>query len=68
MLCGSCQMCERISMIKYNRIMKKLNELYDAPCMEIIDMQVEQCILTGSYGAPGEPGQDSGYNDFDGDL
>ena len=47
--------------------MKKLNELYEAPRVEVTEMQVEQCILSGSYGDPGEPGQDSGYNypDFD---
>ena len=49
--------------------MKKENMFYDAPCMEMSEMQVEQCVLSGSYGAPGNPGQDSGYNDFiGGDL
>lgn len=41
--------------------MKNLNELYETPCVEIIKAQVEQCILSGSYGKPGAPGQDSGY-------
>lgn len=48
--------------------MKKLNDAYEAPCMVVTEMQVEQCILNGSYGDPGEPGQDSGYNDPDFDL
>ena len=30
--------------------MKKLNELYEAPCIEVMQMQVEQCVLAGSYG------------------
>ena len=47
--------------------MKKLNELYQAPCIEVTEMLVEQCILAGSYGDPGAPGQDSGFIDF-GDL
>lgn len=48
--------------------MKKLNDAYEAPCMVVTEMQVEQCVLSGSYGDPGEPGQDSGYNDPDFDL
>ena len=44
--------------------MKNMNLFYEAPCMEIAEMQVEQCVLSGSYGDPGKPGQDSGYNDF----
>lgn len=48
--------------------MKKLNELYEAPCIEVMQMQVEQCVLAGSYGDPGEPGQDSGFIDFGEDL
>ncbi len=48
--------------------MKKLNEFYEAPRMEVTEMQVEQCILSGSYGAPGYPGQDSDYNDYGDDL
>ena len=48
--------------------MKKLNELYEAPCIEVTQMQVEQCVLAGSYGDLGDPGQDSGYIDPDFDL
>ena len=48
--------------------MKKLNELYEAPCIEVMQMQVEQCVLAGSYGDLGDPGQDSGYIDPDFDL
>ena len=48
--------------------MKKLNEFYETPRMEITEMLVEQCILVGCYGNPGDPGQDSDYNDPDFDL
>lgn len=48
--------------------MKRLNEFYEAPCMEVMEVQVEQCILAGSYGESGAPGQDSGYVDPDFDL
>lgn len=49
--------------------MKKLNEFYQTPCMEVAEMQVEQCILSGSlYGDEGEAGQRSGYLDFGDDL
>lgn len=48
--------------------MKKQNELYEAPCIEVMQMQVEQCVLAGSYGDPGDPGQDSGYLNPDFDL
>jgi len=49
--------------------MKKLNVVYEAPCLEVTEMQVEQCILSGSpYGEDGAAGQESGYLDFDGDL
>lgn len=68
MLRRSGQMCERIIINKYDEIMKKLNEIYEAPCVEVTEMQVEQSVLSGSYGDAGEPGQDSGYNDPDFDL
>lgn len=48
--------------------MKKLNELYQTPRMEVTEMQVEQCILSGSYGDDGDPGQASYYIDPDFDL
>ncbi len=44
-------------------IMKNLNPLYETPCLEVIEIQVEQSILTDSYGGPGEPGQGSGFLD-----
>lgn len=47
--------------------MKKLNELYEAPCMEITEMQVEQCILSASYGDAGDAGQKSGYLKWEGE-
>ena len=28
--------------------MKNVNLFYEAPCMEIAEMQVEQCVLSGS--------------------
>lgn len=49
--------------------MKKLNEFYQTPCMEVAEMQVEQCILSGSpYGEAGAAGQESVYLDFGDDL
>lgn len=48
--------------------MKKFNALYEAPRVEVTEMQVEQCILSGSYGDAGEPGQDSGFLDFGEDF
>ena len=45
--------------------MKILNALYETPCIEVMAMQVEQCVLAGSYGEPGNPGQDSGFIDPD---
>lgn len=48
--------------------MKKLNYAYEAPCLKVAEMQLEQCILTSSYGDYGDPGQDSYYNDPDFDL
>ena len=46
--------------------MKK--SVYEAPCAEVMEMQVEQCILSSSYGEPGDPGQGSGYLDFGEDV
>ena len=48
--------------------MKELKALYEAPSMEVIELQMEQCIMSDSYGGPGDPGQGSGYLDFPGDL
>lgn len=48
--------------------MKKLNVTYEAPCVEITEMQVEQCVLNASYGDAGNAGQSSGYIDPDYDL
>ncbi|MBQ6689493.1 MAG: hypothetical protein IJN02_09720 [Bacteroidales bacterium] len=48
--------------------MKKMKAVYEAPFLEVTEIQVEQCVLIGSYGDEGEPGQDSGYNDPDFDL
>lgn len=40
---------------------------YQAPLFDVVEVDVEHGF-SGSYGDPGEPGQDSGFNDFDGDL
>lgn len=48
--------------------MKKLNAVYETPCLEVTEIQVEQCILSGSYGEAGDAGQESGYLDPDFDL
>lgn len=48
--------------------MKKMNVFYETPCMEIAEMQVEQCVLSGSYGDVGAAGQKSGFVDFSEDL
>lgn len=45
--------------------MKKLNDAYEAPCLKVAEMQLEQCVLTSSYGDYGDPGQDSDYNDYE---
>lgn len=48
--------------------MKKINEVYETPHLEVMEIQVEQCILTDSYGGPGDAGQGSGYLDFGDDF
>lgn len=48
--------------------MKKLDVVYEAPSIKVMQMQVEQCVLAGSYGDYGDPGQDSDYLDPDFDL
>lgn len=48
--------------------MKTENATYESPCMEFIEMHVEQCILAASYGNAGDPGQGSGFIDFDDEL
>ena len=40
---------------------------YQAPMLDVVEFDVEQGF-SASYGDFGEPGQDSDYNDFDGDL
>lgn len=45
--------------------MKKQDVLYEAPCVEITQLQVEQCILSASYGDCGDAGQDSDYRDYE---
>lgn len=40
--------------------MKEFNAVYEAPCLEVVELQMEQCVLSGSYGEPGMPGQGSG--------
>lgn len=70
MFCRPCKMCKGMTtnINKNQRIMKKMKEVYEAPFLEVTEIQVEQCVLIGSYGDEGEPGQDSGYNDPDFDL
>lgn len=48
--------------------MKNLDVLYETPCVKVMEMQVEQSVLVGSYGDYGDPGQDSDYLDPDFDL
>lgn len=51
--------------------MKKQYAVYEAPCVDVMEMQVEQSLLVGSYGDYGDygdAGQDSGYLDPDFDL
>lgn len=48
--------------------MKNLNAVYESPNLEVLEIQVEQCILSTSYGDPGSPGQGSGYLDFGDDF
>lgn len=40
---------------------------YQAPDVEVLELEVEQGF-SASFGGNGKPGQDSGYNDYDGDL
>lgn len=47
--------------------MKKTN-YYHTPDFEVVELEVEQGYSLSDYGDYGEPGQDSGYNDYDGDL
>lgn len=50
--------------------MKKTREMYEAPFMEVAEVEVESGIAfsTREYGDYGVAGQDSGYNDSDFDL
>lgn len=41
--------------------MKDVKVRYAAPEMDVIELQMEQCIMTDSYGEPGMPGQGSGF-------
>lgn len=40
---------------------------YQAPSAEVVELEVERGF-SASYGDAGDAGQDSGYNDYDGDL
>ena len=40
---------------------------YQAPDMDVMELEVE-IGFSASYGDYGEPGQDSGYNDYDDEL
>lgn len=47
--------------------MKKVNEMYEAPFLEVAEIEVESGIagsLDGAYGDYGEAGQGSGYIDY----
>lgn len=46
--------------------MKKV--FYTQPTIEIENVVVESGIAASPFGDYGDPGQDSGYNDFDGEL
>lgn len=48
--------------------MRTKNAAYESPCMEVIEVHVEQCILAGSYGDYGDAGQGSGFIDFEDEL
>jgi len=40
---------------------------YQAPNIDVMELEVERGF-SASYGDYGEPGQDSGYNDYEEDL
>ncbi len=40
---------------------------YTTPSLWVEEVKVENGFI-GSYGDDGQPGQDSGYNDYEGDL
>lgn len=44
--------------------MREKNELYEAPFMEVAEVEVERGIATSPYGAAGDAGQDSDYIDY----
>lgn len=49
--------------------MKKVNEMYKAPFLEVAEIEVESGIAgspNGAYGDYGEAGQGSGYIDYGG--
>lgn len=49
--------------------MKKTNEIYTIPSLEVEELVVERGFsLSSNYGDYGEPGQGSGYNDNDYEL
>ncbi|MBQ8493460.1 MAG: hypothetical protein IJ464_04185 [Alistipes sp.] len=46
-----------------------MNEtIYTAPALTIEDVMVERGFNLSGFGDNGEPGQDSGYNDYDDEL
>lgn len=50
--------------------MKKVNEMYEAPFLEVAEIEVESGIagsLGGAYGGYGEPGQGGDYVEGDGE-
>lgn len=44
--------------------MKKRNEMYEAPYMEVVEFEVESGIAQSPYGLAGEAGQGSGFIDY----
>ena len=57
---------QRLTIIITQTIMNKI--IYVAPSLDVEQIEVEHGFGLSGFGDSGDPGQDSGYNDYDEDL